>query len=1523
MSKCLLIQIATLLFCLCTNAQTVDNSNLRINRSVYGNTRMLHEIESIRNEKKSTSVQSPRKGEKANSSVLRSQGDGTMLYGEVVYSNLMNVDQEDAITWGLYSFPAQANTTFTKKLIHNTICANGGGTYRDGKLYFVSYYEGYEPGSLLYLYFCTLDLNTLHLDSKALMGNNFSSIGLDMTYDPVGDVIYSQTFPDNAASTTDYNFHLSTVNIETGLSTAIAPLERMSMIACDVSGQLYGVRYNDGMLVKINKSDATVTKVGLTGIDPQYNGSGTFDFETGKLYWTTVDRSNEESGIYEIDKFTGKAKLISYYPNDEQVTCLYIPQNADNCELSDITSFTADYSNTSSTIGTISMQAPSTDIYGKAVEGNVTLYLYVDGSLKFSKLCAPGTTLIEELDLLTKGEHHLEAIATHPSVGKSKRVKLDVWVGTDGAEAAPNFTLTKTADDTALLTWDTPDKGEHGGQINPILVYYEIRRFPGNKLISEDATGNSFTDKIQDESYKNYYYTITSIHKGVKGGTATSNSVGFGIPTEIPYSENFDTEDAYKTYIVYNHNNDDGFWEYDTKNQCARYKYDTFNRADDWLVTPGLNLGTEKTYKLRFKARSEGRLYPEELEVMLGDNSRVSDFKTTLIEHTALEHDEYREYEAVINVKKAGIYFVAFHAVTKKGQFHLYVDDVEIEFGPSAYSPSSVTNLNVEENNGILKLSFTTPKLNFEGTELTELTSVKIFRNGNLIHTIKSPQINSLQTYTDNNPVSGSNTYKIIPVNSYGEGIPNEIVQTIGNDIPMPPTNVMQRTDNGKDAIISWEAPTEGLNGGKLPATSIRYNVYDNHNNLVANNLSNTTYTDTSIDTQKGQKTIYYRVEATTSLGSSKKVDSNFITYGEPYDGLFKESFANGAFMTSDWFMTIVEPSPYQNEFYSRYWGFQHSKYDRGPRPQDQNGDNGCLIAYTDFLNVESRMISPKINVKELENPVFSFWYFHYYNADPMESYSHADETMDVEVYIDGEYVSMLKAPIRLIDGNGWRRYDILLKDFVGKNDFQIAFKAHNYLSYDQHIDNITIYDVKLNDLSITGFSMPDKISAGSVRPINATVYNNGVNSIKDYKIEFLRDGEVFEVVEDVKELKFSESRVYTIEVKPGINQAGKSFRYSARAVFDGDDDLSNNMSEEIQSEVPTNTLPVVTTLNSVKQGGDVLLRWQEPDNAGNQYNFTESFESYEAFIIDKIGEWTVADIDKLPTYTIQNSDSETGDYGYPNAGEPMAFQVFNPRSINLTSPLWTPYLGEQMIICFDAAGINDDWLISPKVKGNTKVSFMAKSVTDLYGLEKFNFCYSSTDKKVKNFKKLGKVNIVPAGEWTKYEFELPNNAQYFAIQCVSENCYALLLDDISFERKDPMPLSLYGFNIYRNEMKINTAVVEESSFVDKEVNLNQSKYNFNYNVTAVYDQGESLFSNTSNVNETGINSLTGKTINAYAVNSTIFIENAMECNIQIYNAAGQKEIEFKADSNVESIDVMSGLHIIRIGNSVIKVLIK
>ena len=66
-------------------------------------------------------------------------GDGTTRYGEVAYSNLMN---ETTLSWGVYSFPAQADMKVTQKFLHTSICANGGGAYRKGKLYFTSYYEG-------------------------------------------------------------------------------------------------------------------------------------------------------------------------------------------------------------------------------------------------------------------------------------------------------------------------------------------------------------------------------------------------------------------------------------------------------------------------------------------------------------------------------------------------------------------------------------------------------------------------------------------------------------------------------------------------------------------------------------------------------------------------------------------------------------------------------------------------------------------------------------------------------------------------------------------------------------------------------------------------------------------------------------------------------------------------------------------------------------------------------------------------------------------------------------------------------------------------------------------------------------------------------------------------------------------------------------------------------------------------------------------------------------------------------------
>lgn len=1449
-------------------------------------------------------------------------GDGTTLYGEVVHSTLMDdqTDPENAIKWGLYSYKAQSGTDFTCKLMHKSICANGGGTYANGKLYFTSYYEGMD-GNLAYLYFCVVDLSTMDMDKIALHSDYYTSISSDMTYDPVGNVIYSQAYPDDANTSTDYKYTLSTVNPATGIATKIAQLDRMSMIACDESGNLYGVRYKDGMFCSIDKQTASVKEIGLTGVSPKYNGSGTFDYKTGKLYWTTIERTTEQSGLYEINPQSGAASFITSYPNNEMVTCLYIPQEATNYKLGEITSFTADFSNTSTTTGTVSITAPAKDAANNNITGDVTVLLYVDGSLYFSKSCAPGKTINEEVTL-SKGAHVLEAVATHKTMGRTTKKKLDVWVGVDGPEAPANFKAIKLDDTRAKLTWDTPTIGAHGTAIKPALVYYSIYRNPGNELLTDEATDNEYIDKITNPSLRQYTYTIVPYYKNEAGVPATSNAVEFGSPLSIPYYEDFSTFDAFKTFIVYNANKDKGFWGWDQAAQCAKYQYDTFNAGDDWLISPALHLEGGMSYKLKFKARSDSRLYPESMEIRMADSPFISSFTTVLMEKTDFRHEEYKEYEVTIHAPETNNYYIGFHAVSAKGLYWLYLDDIEVTAGPKTGSPTAIADLEAKQAlGGVQKaeLSFTTPSTDMAGNVLTSIEKVNIYRDNSLIHTITNPAVGTKQTYTDNAPAQGYNTYKVTCVNGNGEGIPAEVKIWVGMDKPCAPTNVVQTTTDNKVAHLTWEAPLYGENGGTLNTNDLTYNIYDSKERLVKKGLKGTSYTDSEIDCSNGQQTLFYNVQAVSEAGEGDGAVSNFITYGEAYKNGFKESFANGKFTTSDWIISVIAPSPYNNEFYGRYWGTEHSKYDRGPVPEAQDGDNGMLIAYTDYIDVSSRLVSPRINVADMKNPVLNFWFYHYYSSSE-DQYSHPKETMTVEVYKDGKYTEMLEKPILLINGNGWYNYSINLKNFVDKNDFQFAFKTHNFLSHDMHIDNITIEDVPSCDLAVASFNVPEKISAGSERELRLTVINKGVETADAYSVEFLCDGKVFKSVDADEPLTFAKEHTFTAVVAPTITEMGKIHTYSARIVFAKDENTVNNTTEEIRSEVPSNNLPVVNNLTLKKSDNGSTLVWDEPEEGAGNTVVTEGFESYEAFSITNMGDWKLVDVDKGYTYTIANSGSTTQDYDYPNAGEPMAFQVFNPSLINLNSKLWTPYLGNQMAVCFDSGnGVNnDDWMISPEVVGGTKVTFMAKSVTAQYGLEKIKFLYSVSDRETTSFRQMEDVIAVPADKWTKYTFTLPEDAKCFAINCVSENSYALLIDEITYESTEPMTLSLLGFNVYRDGEKINDELLEEGYYVD----TNAPAGSHYYNVTTVYDKGESAFSNQVSTTA-GIETVNNNSIAVYANQSTVYVKGGYGQQIRIYNALGQCFENKVINRDNFATTLTPGIYMVSVGSKTTKVVLK
>lgn len=189
----------------------------------------------------------------------------------------------------------------------------------------------------------------------------------------------------------------------------------------------------------------------------------------------------------------------------------------------------------------------------------------------------------------------------------------------------------------------------------------------------------------------------------------------------------------------------------------------------------------------------------------------------------------------------------------------------------------------------------------------------------------------------------------------------------------------------------------------------------------------------------------------------------------------------------------------------------------------------------------------------------------------------------------------------------------------------------------------------------------------------------------------------------------------------------------------------------------------------------DVVLNW----NNETDY-FFDDFESYDAFSIN-FQPWTGIDGDKEATAQIQGS--------YPNSMLPQYATIFNPLTI--TPPLWysypvfLPYSGKQYAAFIRTASgaVNNDWLISPKIKVGVDnvVRFMAKAA-DRYN-EQFKVGVSTTGTEMSDFEFLtpGNYETVNYQAWKTIEYSLAKyegKEVYIAIQYVSKAYFMLMVDD-------------------------------------------------------------------------------------------------------------------------------------------------
>ena len=176
---------------------------------------------------------------------------------------------------------------------------------------------------------------------------------------------------------------------------------------------------------------------------------------------------------------------------------------------------------------------------------------------------------------------------------------------------------------------------------------------------------------------------------------------------------------------------------------------------------------------------------------------------------------------------------------------------------------------------------------------------------------------------------------------------------------------------------------------------------------------------------------------------------------------------------------------------------------------------------------------------------------------------------------------------------------------------------------------------------------------------------------------------------------------------------------------------------------------------------------------------FFDNVETRTAFAVNNAPPWTFNDVDQSGTYGIDGTT-------FANQYSAMAFMVFNPGQVTPSlSGAWNPYSGSQYFACFAATTPpNNDWLISPQLSFSQPFtfSFRARSYTSTYGLERFKVGYSTTGNAPANFTTVSAGTYVQAPTaWTAYSYTIPASAKYIAINCVSDDAFAFMVDDLYY----------------------------------------------------------------------------------------------------------------------------------------------
>ncbi|WP_084546970.1 carboxypeptidase regulatory-like domain-containing protein [Barnesiella viscericola] len=1262
----------------------------------------------------------------------------------------------------------------------------------------------------------------------------------DMTYDYSTQTMFATAYDENV-----YTAVLLKIDLTTGEATTVGEMgeNKFMTLACSYEGQLYAIDIDYGDLWSIDKSTGAATSIGNTGerVSEDYLQTMEFDHETNLLYWAG------DNFWGTVDTNTGAAQQISWLGNDAQVVGLYIPFKKTNADApAEITDLTVTPGEQGALSAQLSWTNPATTFGGGSLTELSRLEIYrndqlvhtIDNPIIGQKESWTDTQITE------KGLQ-VYSLSAINSLGNSLTTAQAVFVGRDLPAAPAQPVVTRLDETSARISWQAPQSGINGGWIDASSLTYKITRQPGNQIIAGSISATEYIDNTIDS--RDYYaYQIQAITPEGESPVVTTDKLVLGPALSVPYFCNFATDDQFALWSVIDANHDDYSWKRETTMDAAYYYYneDGETGGDDWLISSPIHLEQGKSYRLRFKLQAYDSSYPEKVAVYLGTDASIEG-QTVQLGDYLVEEFTLTEHKVILPQDlETGNYYISFHCYSDPYMFILYLTDVTLEevnegsisgivtdgtnplegvtvsiqghdlqqttdesgaytfkeleigsytlrFDKMGYRPAEQTGITVEmgETTTVNQTMELLPVYSVSGklvnVQNRPVDQAKLSITGYADYSTQSgtdgsfsfPQVYEAEQYALSIERYGmSDTTLTINVTG-GDLVLNNIVLT---DKPLPP-HAVSATRQGETTVIAWEEPVDtrqfrhdnGIHSGRLgTSSSTAKSVYGAVFRTPAKLMQMTWFTENYLTTHPTVNVFVFDLDAegnptSTLLFSQMNVpnkDMGWTTFDfpEPIDApngyMLAISYEGHVGLGLDNGEGPDYPFTEQTNCYAEDYTTGQFTYteEHDIRRSLMIRGIGILLGEDELpsTTTDKRYSVWRLTDGQQETP--SEWTL--LTETPVEELTYTDNTWNALTqgiyryavttgYNNGAIVSPA-AFSQPLDKDMYTRITLNLKTNTPQNEAQ---SAHVVLA---HVDGNADH-VYTGTADKAGQVVFDQVWKGLY---NVSITLKGFNDFT------------------VQNADFSTENSYTL-------------------------------SDYTLQEYIVNPFNLEVVKDDQQQG--YIFNWNVAD-----YLF-DDFESHTDFAINSPGSvgWSYIDGDGRETYGIDGVD-------FINDELPKAYIVFNPYTTDPNIALFDsnirPHSGEKYLASFPARpGANDDYVISPELNFNRDfvLKFYAKSYTDDYGEEQMNVGYSTTGKEATDFIWLNEEGpiSVPMSQWNEYRYTIPAEARYVTINCVSDNIFIFMVDDIFIGLELPDGVDLekmkddISFEVYLDGERVNT----------------------------------------------------------------------------------------------------------------------